>query len=412
MGYALAALGLAMLVAGVLIRAMARPGAAIAAPAASYDLKVWRGQLAEIDRDLARGVLAPADAERARTEVSRRILEADRQLQAAGAAGNALGRGGLTGGIAAVAVILAGAFGLYAWLGAPGYPDLPIGKRLARAEEVYKTRIPQAEAEARAPAPQARQQAPNPEEAALMERLRAAVKDRPTDLQGHELLARYEAALGNFAASARAQEVVVALKGDAASALDYLALADAQIMAAAGYVSPEAEGALTATLQRDPQNPTAQFYMGLMFAQNLRPDLAFQLWRPLVEAGPQDAPWMAVVRGQIQGIAAAAGIGYDLPAGGSAAPAGPDPAAIAAAADMSPEERQAMILGMVNRLNERLATQGGTPEEWARLIDALGQLGDKARGKAIHDEARRAFAGNAAALANIDAAARRAGLIE
>ncbi len=404
MGYALAALGLAMLVAGVLIRAMVRSGAGAAVPAASYDLKVWRGQLAEVERDLARGVLAPADAERARTEVSRRILEADRQVRAAAEAGSGRARGGMMAGAAAVAVILSGAFGLYAWLGAPGYPDLPLKSRLIRAEQVYKTRLSQAEAEARMPKP-ADRPAPDPQEAALMEKLRQAVAARPDDLEGHVLLSRNEAALGNFAAAAKAQETVLALKGRAATATDHLALADARIMAAGGYVSPEAEEALTQVLKRDPENPTAQFYMGLMFAQNLRPDLAFQLWRPLVEHGPKDAPWMALVRDQIPGLAAAAGINYEVP--GSP---GPDAAALAAAETMSPEERQAMILGMVNRLNERLATQGGTPDEWARLLDALGKLGDKERALAIRDEARRVFAGNAEALGLIEAAAGRAGL--
>ncbi len=406
MGYALAAVGLAMLVAAVLIRAMVRPAAGVAAPAASYDLKVWRGQLSEIERDVTRGVLAPGDADRARIEVSRRIIEADRQMQGAGAAGGTGGRGALFGGIVAVALILAAAFGLYSWLGAPGYPDLPLQKRLARAEEVYKTRISQAEAEARAPKPAPRP-AGDPQETELMDKLRAAVKDRPGDLQGHELLARNEAALGNFAASAKAQEVVLALKADKATAMDYLALADAQIMAAGGYVSPEAERALTEVLKRDGQNAAAQFYMGLMFAQNLRPDLTFRLWRPLVESGPADAPWMALVRDQIEGIAAAAGIAYQLPG-----QPGPDAAAMAAAADMSPEERQQMILGMVNRLNERLASQGGSPEDWARLIDALGQLGDKPRGQAVVAEARTVFAGKAEALQVIEAAASRAGIAE
>ena len=51
-------------------------------PPAAYDLQVYRDQLKEVDRDLARGVIAPAEAERVRTEVSRRVLAADAELQA------------------------------------------------------------------------------------------------------------------------------------------------------------------------------------------------------------------------------------------------------------------------------------------------------------------------------------------
>jgi cytochrome c-type biogenesis protein CcmH len=47
---------------------------------------------------------------------------------------------------------------------------------------------------------------------------------------------------------------------------------------------------------------------------------------------------------------------------------------MAAAARMSPEERQAMIETMVGRLETRLTTEGGTVEEWVRLINAYVQL--------------------------------------
>ena len=49
-------------------------------PAAAYDLRVYRDQLKDVDRDVARGLIGEADAERVRTEVSRRILAADAQL--------------------------------------------------------------------------------------------------------------------------------------------------------------------------------------------------------------------------------------------------------------------------------------------------------------------------------------------
>ena len=44
--------------------------------AASSDLAVYRDQLAEIERDKAAGTIAPADAEAARVEVSRRLIAA------------------------------------------------------------------------------------------------------------------------------------------------------------------------------------------------------------------------------------------------------------------------------------------------------------------------------------------------
>jgi len=75
------AVGIGVLLALALIRG--RPGAE---PPAAYDLRVYRDQLGEIERDAARGIISGDEAERMRSEVSRRILAADAQLRAGGAA--------------------------------------------------------------------------------------------------------------------------------------------------------------------------------------------------------------------------------------------------------------------------------------------------------------------------------------
>ena len=82
---------------------------------------------------------------------------------------------------------------------------------------------------------------------------------------------------------------------------------------------------------------------------------------------------------------------------------------MAAAADMTSGERQQMIGNMVEGLAARLSNQGGTPEEWARLINALGVLGQADRARSIWAEARQVFADQPDAMAQIDAAARQQG---
>jgi len=79
---------------------------------------------------------------------------------------------------------------------------------------------------------------------------------------------------------------------------------------------------------------------------------------------------------------------------------------------MSEADRAEMIRGMVARLSDRLATEGGTVQEWSRLIGALGVLGDLDQARVIYDEARQTFAGDAAALDMINDAARQAGVAE
>ena len=96
------------------------------------------------------------------------------------------------------------------------------------------------------------------------------------------------------------------------------------------------------------------------------------------------------------------------------APASPGPSQddIAAAGEMSAEDRQEMIRGMVNQLSDRLATEGGSAAEWAQLISALGVLGQTDRAAAIWGEAQQVFAGRDDALAQIRNAAISAGVAE
>jgi cytochrome c-type biogenesis protein CcmH len=226
---------------------------------------------------------------------------------------------------------------------------------------------------------------------------------RPDDIQGHVLLARNEAALGNFTAAYEAQEKLLSLKGAAADATDYLTYADLMILAAGGYVSPQAENALRAALARDPENGAARYYLGLMMRQNGRPDVAFRLWDQLLRQGPEDAAWIPPIRAQIDEAARLAGVDYEQPRP-SESLAGPSAADIEAAGELSDEDRQEMIRGMVSRLSDRLASQGGSPAEWARLISAYGVLGDVARARAIANEARQVFAAVPEAIQQIEAA--------
>jgi len=409
MSFWIVALGMAAVAAALLVLALLRARGGQAA--AAYDLGVYRDQLREVERDVARGILSEEDAARARTEIGRRVLEADRALAREAAAGQApRGATLAAAGVAALAVV-AGSALVYTRIGAPGYPDLPLRERIALAEQARASRPSQAEAEAGLPA------TPPPEGIAedyltLVDRLRAVVAERPNDPQGLALLARNEAALGNFAAAHAAQARLVAVKGAEATAEDWTELADLRIRAAGGYVSPEAEAALTEALGRDPKNPVARYYAGLLNAQTGRPDIAFRFWAPLLAEGPEEAPWIAPIRDQIADIAWQAGQHNYQPPPPAGAPRGPTQEQMEAAAGMSEEERTAMIRGMVAGLAERLASEGGPASDWARLIRAYGVLGEAERIAPVVAEARERFADDEAALAEIEAAARDAGLSE
>ncbi len=400
----IAAGGMGLVVLALFLLALLRARSEIAS-AAEFDLKVYRDQLAEIDRDLARGTLPPDEADRQRTEVSRRLLDADR---ARASASSSASTGGIALAAALILALIGGAYWAYLRLGAPGYPDLPLAARLAMSEEIRANRAPQAQMEAEATTTRPTPVTPDPDFARLMDQLRAAVTERPDDPRGLELLAANEARLGNLPEARIAQESLIRLKGDQATADDHAALAELMIMAAGGLISAEAEAELTQALTLDPTNGTARYYYGLMAAQVGRFDRTFGLWEPLLREGPPDAPWIAPIRAQITDIAARAGVRYTLPPDPTLP--GPDADALTAAGEMSEADRQAMIEGMVAQLGQRLASEGGTVEEWARLISSLAVLNRRDEAQEIFAESLERFAGSPAQQSFLREAALNAGL--
>lgn len=208
--------------------------------------------------------------------------------------------------------------------------------------------------------------------------------------------------MGNFDAAWQAQQRLVALKGDAASANDYAQLGEMMVVAAGGLITPEAEKVFAAALQKDPENGLSLYYIGLMMAQNAREDRAFRIWDGLLRNSPDDAPWVPTIRQNISELAWLAGENDYTPP--MPKDVGPSQADIAAAADMTPAERQDMIRGMVGQLNDRLAQEGGSADDWARLISSLRMLGEVERADAIYGEAKGKFATRPEDMAKIDAA--------
>ena len=281
-------------------------------PAAEFDLNVYRDQLAEVERDAARGVLEAEDAQRLRTEISRRILAADKSMQSEQAD---------TRSPKAVQIVLVGVSFLvlfigstllywgtepvfkafernyvlfvgeseipvslknanqnpfrFSGLGAPGYGDLSLKARIESADIARKTRPNQADAEASLPPAVVNPNTPE-DYIKLVEKLRTAVSLRPDDLQGAELLATHEMRLGNAMRAHIAQSHVLRLKESNATAEDFATYADMLVIAAGGYVSPQAEAALVGALKKDPKNGVARYYTGLMMLQTGRPDVAFR----------------------------------------------------------------------------------------------------------------------------------------
>lgn len=379
-----------------------------AGQASNSQIALYRAQLSEIDRDVARQILREDDAERTRTEIARRLLAASQTRQVNKTPPSVPRR--------FVGVVFVGMIGLawggYLTIGAPGYGDLPLQARIDAAEVLRSNRPSQdaAEANARVLSP--------PDYAddylASVDQLRTMVPARGDDLRGWELLAYHEARLLRFPAAAKAQARVVAIKGAGATADDLLRHADLLVAAADGYVSPEAEAVVRDVLEIAPQSVGGRYYLGALFDQSDRPDLAFRLWRPILESGSPDSVYLRLVRDQIAGAAFRAGVVYTMPEQGLARAEvlpGPTAAQVRDAQDMETKDRAAMIEGMVSGLAQRLRTEGGSPAEWARLITAYGVLGRTVEGKAVISEAQEVFSGSQDALQQLNDAARSAGFL-
>ncbi len=332
-----AALGMAGLVAAVLVAAL-RHGAWAAAE--DPGLAILKDQMAEIARDLRRGTIGPDEAERLRAEVGRRVLEADRRIKSAAVA-EAGGRGNRIAAMLAVLAMLPAAGAVYWWLGAPGYPDMPLGPRVMAVDQGIASRPSQIDELTRLG---------QPRDAARDAALQSALA-KITDPEALRADFRRHFEAGDILAAIRTQERLLAVLGDRATAADHANLALALVAEARGYVSPEAETALRATLQRDLANELARYLVGEMFLQGGRFDQTFRFWRPLVEESAPGAPWVTSIRERIGMVADLAGIRYELPDA-----VGPSAGDVAAAADMTAEDRQVMI-GL-----------GNCPTGWPRKV--------------------------------------------
>jgi cytochrome c-type biogenesis protein CcmH len=338
----------------------------IAPERAAFDRAVYRDQLAELERDCARGLIGAPEAETARLEIERRILASDRMAPLPPVRARPLP---WLAAVVAVAVA-GGAASLYLWVGAPGVPDLPYA---ARGQELARDAAAPEDAAASA--------------AALEKQLAA----KPDDVEGWNRLARIEAGLQRWDKSADAYRRAMALAPGRADI--EAALGEVEVMGAGGVVTPAAHADFTAVLAKDPGNAMARYYLALGDAQEGRTGEAIAAWQKLAAAAPAGAPLRDDLRRRIDATAQAAGIAAPPLAPPAAAAAdtapGPDAAQMAAAAQMTPEQRAAMINGMVERLAAQLKTAPDNRDGWLRLARAYGVLGKRDQAADAYDHAAR-----------------------
>ncbi len=331
-----------------------RDGAA-APDSSRFDQAVYRDQLRELDRDIARGVLTDAEAASARLEIQRRLLATTTRKAAAPAR---LGKSPAMALIVTL-IVVGGSIGLYMTLGAPELPDMPMVERL----------------------PNAAPKSGSNDVAEATARLRQRLDAEPANALGWLEYARIKADMDDWDAAADAYERAIALGQNAPSVM--AGFGEMLVLRAQGTVVPAARDAFAAALARDPRNEAARYYTALAVGQDGDAAKAIDLLQGLLADLPGDSGMRADIGRRIAEAAKAAG----LPVPPLAEGRGPDPAAVANAAQMTDNERQAMIQGMVTGLADRLERNPDDLDGWLRLGRAYAVMGDLDKAYRAYDRA-------------------------
>jgi cytochrome c-type biogenesis protein CcmH len=339
-------------------------GAGRAADQDEAAVLMFRRQLADIDTELAQGRLASDEAAAARTETTRRMLAAaDREREEGGlAAANPTEASWRVGAAVGVASLLpAAAIAIYFAAGAPAAINPPAAASAARGGDQHDAT----------------------ELAAAADQLKARLEREPDHPEGWVLLGRTLASLQRFYEARDAYGRAISFKPDEPQL--HAELGEVLVLAAEGTVTPAAE----AEFAKSGNDPRARFYGAEAAVQRGDSAAAKTALQALLADAPADAPWRKAVATRLAQIAP----GVGLP--DAKAPSGPTAQDVTSAHSMSPEERQAMIRSMVERLAARLEQQPDDKEGWARLAHAYDVLGETAKAEAARGRAQAAGAPSA-----------------
>ena len=330
---------------------------------------VYTDQLAEIDREVASGLISPA-------EIGRRLLAAA-DAEAGSTAAVRLGWRRAVALVALIGLPLA-AGGLYLRLGSPAMPDVPLASR--KAASVASASIDQ-----------------------LIGQVQAHLEKNPTDGRGWSVLAPVLVRVGRFDDAAQAYRNAIQYAGD--DAARRAGLGEALTGAANGVVTADAKAEFERAVKRDAGEAKANYFLGVAAEQDGRPRDAAAIWRAMLAQAPADAPWRPVVTAALARVD---------PGKDSGKTAGKGPAladdTIASAKDMSEADRGSMIRGMVARLAARLKQNGDDVDGWLRLVRAYMVLNEPDKSRAARDDARRALGQDEAGLRQLNEGLKALGI--
>ncbi len=362
----------------------------------AYDANVFKDQLKAIDREMEEGQLEEADAQSARVEISRKLLEAAETAEEhpiMQARSRQLSR---STAIAIVLFVPFLAIGLYLQIGSPTQGDLPLSARAQTTPDGSKL-------------------------ASLISRAEQRLEDNPGDGNGWEIMAPIYLRHQMYGKAIAAYQNSLRLLGSSAERLS--GLADAMVLANDNIVDDAVVPILKRAIKADPDHPKPLFWMGLYHEQNNKFKQAEEIFTNLLKKASTKAVWRPTVVARLNEVRKKQGLPPTTIAGMEpvAAPVvklgdarkqtgaplkGPSADDVKAAAQMSTGDRQAMINNMVARLAPRLKEEGGDLKSWMQLVNVLNVQGKKAAARAAVKDAKKNLQ-NANAAAQLDALAKK-----
>jgi cytochrome c-type biogenesis protein CcmH len=416
--------------------------------AADYDIEVYRDQLKEVERNKKRGLIGKEEAEAAKAEIGRRILEADQRREKAASEGSSASR--LTVRVAAVLTAVAlpvGTVAIYLSEGNPGLESQPFASR--NLPEDAGTQLsgrgqpgqqPQAGGQAGGPsgdAPAGGGQGQQGQSLAQAEaNLSARLEENPENVDDWVLLGRTRLAMQRYGAAVEAFEQAVQRAPNRPQVNAFYG--EALVMANQGTVVPKAQEAFEKVRQQVPDDPRSRFYLGLAEKQAGNPQAALDIWKQLVADANPGAPYLEAVGQQMasverelgiepgttfaevepegpaggQGSQTAQGGQAGGGSGGGSGSGAPNPSReqVEAAQNMSPEDRRQMIQGMVDSLASRLEENPRDAQGWQRLIRSYSVLGEGEKATQALADGLAVFEGNDAVRQQLKMAAQQQGV--
>jgi|CXWL01.1.fsa_nt_gi cytochrome c-type biogenesis protein CcmH len=263
--------------------------------------------------------------------------------------------------------------------------------------------------------------APQGNASAMISELEAKLKADPDDADSWRMLGWAFFETGKFAEAATAYARATQI--DPKKAEYWSSLGEAKVMTGPGDVPTDAKSAFEKAVALDPKDPRARYFLAV--ARDIAGDHqgAIEDWLALLADTPAGAPWEADVRRLIADVGAKekidvasrlAAIRPALATGGAAiataAIPGPTAQDMRSASQMPKGQQDAMIQGMVDGLEAKLKANPKNAPGWIMLMRSRMSLGETAKASGAYTGARAAFAGDAATLSQLDAAARELGV--